>query len=171
MPTQVVLDGKGQMQEGRGGPEYRYFLDGEKIMWVPPEVHGQIEEAGAAGRIDGATPITITKEQSKRGAPVRWRVEVGPAIAQRPHTAGPRPDGKPYPNPTAAGRAPQPAAQLAANAPELPVTHADLMAQCIKDAIDLLRGAKSYAPEIVWDTQDVRCLAASLFIAQTGGRK
>ena len=39
----VVLEDSGVPQEGRNGPEFRYFLADHCIMWVPPEVHHQIQ--------------------------------------------------------------------------------------------------------------------------------
>jgi hypothetical protein len=63
---------------------------------------------------------------------------------------------------------PQPATQLAADAPELPTTDADRYAAALRDAIDLIRGAIQYEPSLTWTAADARAIAATLFI---GGRK
>jgi hypothetical protein len=216
IPTCVILAGAGQLQPSttNGADEYRYFLADEQIMWVPPAVHNQIVELGAA---EGDA---LTIERSKPGkAAATWIVHQadstghgysnGPSPAQAnadARTRNARPDLQPAqrmpaqeagrevrtagqgwtqreptsqaPPPSSAQdhqsgarthQQPQPAAQLAADAPELATTPADRMAQALKDAIDLTRGAKQYAPEISWSTSDIRAIANTLFI--DGGGK
>jgi hypothetical protein len=191
LPTIIELDGPGTQQASQSGAEeWRYFLRDERITWVPPAVHQQIVATGAD--YPGGT-YRVTKHQAKARAPITWEVErvdqpttAGYSNAASPTTEthydertpqgwtrreGPRPTPQPQsaprsqaPPPAAPQRQPQPAAQLADTAPELPITAADRMAQALKDAIDLWRGASNYAPELHYDAGDVRALAATLFI-------
>jgi hypothetical protein len=196
IPTVVELDGIGTLQASKSGDdEYRYFLRSNRIMWVPPAVHGQLESAQA----NTGDVFEICKRQAKARAPITWTVR--PAEApdaahghgyssgydeRTPqgwaHREGPRPTPQPTPQRAAAAAAaypppilppqrPQPAAQLAANAPELPITAADRMAAAMRDAIDLWRGATSYENSLQWNAADVRALAATLFIDGAKGTR
>jgi hypothetical protein len=192
IPTQVELDGIGTLQANqRGDDEYRYFLKNDRIMWVPPAVHAQLEAAQA----NNGDVVTITKGQAKARAPITWKVQLcedepGAGYSNAPSPAAnsisqstgagyrePGRERRPYTHPVqplapaapAPPRPPQPAAQLAADAPELPLTAADRMAAAMRDAIDLWRGAAQYAPDLHWDAGDVRALAATLFI--DGGKR
>jgi hypothetical protein len=198
IPTIVELDGPGTLQASKNGDdEYRYFLEHERIMWVPPQVHEQIVAAGAFH--PGAT-FQICKHQAKARAPITWEVieiadeprGAGYSNAPSPtqpqgyqertvqgwtHREGPRPQPQPQRHPTSQApppappirTQPQPAAQLAADAPEYPTGPADRMAAAMRDAIELWRGASSMEPGLIWNAADVRALAATLFI--DGGRK
>lgn len=197
IPTVVELDGIGTLQCSKSGDdEYRYFLRDNRIMWVPPAVHEQI--AAAEGNTGDA--FQITKHQAKARAPIQWEAQLieqrpGTGYSNQPPAAAPAP--RPQRDLRAAAYArdareashhqptsqaphqagareyqpPQPAAQLAADAREYATGPADRMAQALKDAIDLTRGAKQYAPELAWSTADVRAIAATLFIeGAKGGR-
>jgi hypothetical protein len=189
IPTIIELDDAGNLQPSTSGAdEYRYFLQHDRITWVPPAVHQQIIASGAD--YPNAT-FRVVKHQQKARGPITWEVarvdgpneRLGYSNAPTP-TTPPRP--QPYdsahtertPNGQWYDRAaaappqrsqPQPAAQLAAEAPELPITAADRMAAALRDAIDLTRGAATYEPAIAWTSADVRAIAATLFI--DGGRK
>jgi len=188
IPTIVELDGFGTLQPStNGADEYRYFLKGDKIMWVPPVVH----EAIAATNAGKGDAFRITKHQAKARAPITWEAspvthqpgngystenydrQPGQGWTKREAPQQPPTARRPMQTAPAAppARAPQPAAQLAADAPELPTTPADRMAAAMKDAIDLWRGAANYAPEIKWDAGDVRALAATLFIDGSKGAR
>lgn len=81
VPTAVILEGMGTEQSNRAGdPEYRYFLQHNGVMWVPPEVHGAIQQTNG----NNGSEYVITKQQPKRGAPVRWTVE---HVADEPQAA------------------------------------------------------------------------------------
>lgn len=186
LPTIIEIDGPGTEQaNGRGEPEFRYMLEGDRITWVPPTVHDAIVASGAD---TPGSVFRITKHQAKARAPITWQVEqVEPARGNgyssspsptrppmAPLTAGhenrPGPLAQPDPHAHRAGAhtQPQPAARLAADAPELPTTTADRMAQALRDSIELWRGVSAMEPNLRWDAADVRCLAATLFI---GGGK
>jgi len=100
-PVEVRLDGDGMptASTGRdGNPEYRYFLSGHQIMWVPDAVHAAIDRAQAG---DGAA-FAITKHRS----PKPWTVvhldadEPEPAAAQTPTPISQPRSIKPRPAPT-----------------------------------------------------------------------
>ena len=70
-PLTITLDRDGNPteQSNRAGEtEYRYFLEGHQIMWVPPHVHDAIEQAQAG---DGAS-----FEITRRRAPRNWDVRL-----------------------------------------------------------------------------------------------
>ena len=195
IPTQVILDGPGELQPSKNfTDEYRYFLQNGRIMWVPPEVHEQIIDSGAT---DG-DQLTIERSKRGKDAATWIVRSTNDARDARDDARGhgysneraPQPPpvqpAQPYDQPRmertaqgwtqrAAAQAPPPqrqqpqqAALLASDAPELATTPADRMAQALKDAIDLVRGAKQYEPELSWNAGDVRAIAATLFI---GGGK
>jgi hypothetical protein len=257
IPTIVELDGIGALQASRNGDdEYRYFLRQNRIMWVPPAVHDQIEQQmGNTGDV-----FEILKSQAKARAPITWTARltettrpihastngysnapsptkpnlectlteadrqrvvaeadarnsiVRPGAPQRdlraeayardaasyrqPTSQAPNPLHEfgiprspaetcscgrranaaiPGQTPTcprcAAQRQPQPAAATAAQAPELPIGPADRMAAALRDAIDLVRGAREYEPSLQWSTADVRAIAATIFIEQSKGAR
>lgn len=133
---------------------------------------------------DGRGPRRTTLDQQPPQPYATAHME--PTTQGWTHREGPRPVPQPQRQPTSqaapptlpralAGdypptpqRAPQPAAQLAADAPELPTTDADRMAAALRDAIDLIRGAIQYEPSLTWSAADARAIAATLFI---GGRR
>jgi hypothetical protein len=201
IPTVVELDGIGTLQASKSGDdEYRYFLRSNRIMWVPPAVHEQLESAAA----NSGDVFEICKRQAKARAPITWTVRpaetpvAGHGYSNQADThhdvripgqgwttrEGPRPQLTPqraataaaaYPPPILPAQRPQPAAPqrgpLAANTPELPLTAADRMAAALRDAIDLIRGAASYEPSIAWTSSDVRAIAATIFIEQSKGAR
>lgn len=71
-PVMVTLefdDGTPKTSEKYGREEFQYFLDGEQIMWVSPEVRELIRASGArAGD-------TIRIEKAKKGKAITWQVE------------------------------------------------------------------------------------------------
>lgn len=182
IPTQVILNTLGDLQASASGEdEYRYFLDPDQIMWVPPNVHQAIH----AEPIGAGDAITITRHKRGKEA-ATWTVEHD-SQAERAqakahgYSHAPSPTAPPQRQPAAQApparplasapqrTAPQPAVGLA---DELPITAADRMAGALRDAIDLTRGARQYEPSIQWTAADVRAIAATLFIAaEKGGQR
>jgi hypothetical protein len=189
LPTIIELEGPGTLQQSaNGAEEYRYFLQDERITWVPPAVHAQIVASGADH--PGAT-FRVTKHQAKARAPITWEVERVSTARGNGYSSAPAPQAPPVdhfertpgqgwtartapqqqPAQAQQRQQPQPAAQLAHDAPEFPTTPADRMAAALRDAIDLIRGAAHYEPSIAWTSSDVRAIAATLFIGvERGGR-
>jgi hypothetical protein len=198
IPTQVILDSAGELQPTKNGDdEYRYFLRANRIMWVPPTVHDQILASGASegdalviekskpGKAAATWIVGTTQDERANGystMPSRIDTPPTPPAAPRPQRELHSPEharyadaqraasqAAAYPPPIMpAQRAPQPAAQLAADAPELATTDADRYAAALRDAIDLVRGAQQYEPAMQWTAADARAIATTLFI---GGRK
>jgi hypothetical protein len=67
----------GQPQASKsGGEEFRYFLHGNKIMWIPPAAEAALRKHGE--------PDTVTITKQKIGTSITWLVEAPeeePAIA------------------------------------------------------------------------------------------
>lgn len=189
IPTQVILDGPGELQPSKNGDqEYRYFLDGQKIMWVPPEVHTQIQRHGARE----GDAITITRVKAAGRTASTWEVE---HEAEEPAEAAIRsaetaPASR-TPLPAAirhaeaariAQRRPQPPQLppplIAADAQELAITplHAQLFGS-LAAAIDAAHDAEAYAQAhgllVRFTAEDVRALAITAYIQTTrsGGRQ
>lgn len=183
VPTQVILDGIGFEQAGKNGPEYRYFLEDDKIMWVPPAVHAELTAAG----VNTGSLVQITKIKEGKAA-ATWRVEI-PRQARNygygqasPTNPPPADDFERRPNqgwvnrgpaqPPAGPRTqPQPAAALASGTPayEMDLSPVDRMAAALADAITLWAEAMQRAAEAGIDArpnaEDIRATAATLFIA------
>jgi len=174
----VILDGIGTEQAGREGPEYRYFLQQHRIMWVPPEVHAQIERAGG----NTGSTFEITKKKHGRYA-ATWEVV---EVADEPPSAGygeASPTRQANPQPAAARPAPTPV-KPAANGntstrqQQLPETSGEpfsaSMYACLCAAIRVSAEAEKFAQQIgrplAFETGDIRAMAASLFIHANGGR-
>jgi hypothetical protein len=159
----VTLEAPGVEQNGINGPEYRYRVEGNAIMWVPPEVHQAIEQARAGWPAE----FEITK------TPKGWLTV---HIANEP----PAPQPAPQPAPTAT-REPRPGAltgnpqqQSTAHQPgEEPYTATMHSALCA--AIRCAAAAEDYARSIgralAFETGDVRAIAATLFIHATQGSR
>jgi len=177
IPTQVVLDSPGELQQSKNGAdEYRYFLQGDQIMWVPPEVHQQIEHAGAT---QGDT-FTIAKVKVGKAA-ATWTVEQhadepGYGYGNPSPTTPPRLTSQPRPAPTPVTheRTAQGwiARQAAAPTPdarqEQPLTNTDKLSAALAAAIDAAAEASTYAHRkgvtLAWTASDIRAMAATLYI-------
>jgi len=176
IPTQVILDGDGELQPSKNGDEeYRYFLEADRIMWVPPEVHAQILRHGARE----GDAITITRVKAAGKAASTWTVEheaeepAGAALRAAETAPASR-------TPTPQQRPPATPRLLDSSTPEtdeLPITplHAQLFA-AIAAAIDAARDAEAYAQAhglvVRFTAEDVRALAITAYIqtARSGGR-
>ena len=184
IPTQVILDGPGELQPSKSGTdEYRYFLANDRIMWVPPEVHQQIERAQA----QEGDMLTITRVKGAGKTASTWQVEhhaEEPAAAAVRATSTAQAYRQPSPQQRAAARPASPPENgyTATDQPaqtrilaELPVTAADRLAGALAAAIDAAAEASTYAQRrgliLAWNAGDIRALAATLYIEhRTGGR-
>ena len=163
--TTVVLEGTGYQQDGRTGPEYRYFLGGNRIMWVPPEVHAQIQRLNAAA----GSELVITRHKTGRNA-ATWTVQ---EVAEEP--AQPEPATPPRSSRPAARPAPEPRStatqQQRIPEPDGAITS---MYAALCAAIRIASEAEKYAQQIgrpvAFETGDIRAMAASMYIHATGGR-
>jgi len=173
----VTADGPGIAQQGNNGTEYRYMLDGHRIMWVPEDVHRAIEAAAQQTARAGGSgwPIAVEITKRKEGP---WEVvhlvdEPGPALGYgkaSPTSARPTPAPPPKPaRPTAP--ASWPAAQVPPPA-EQPYSASMYTALCaaIRTAAAAEEFARQIGRAIAFETADVRAIAATLFIHAEGGR-
>jgi hypothetical protein len=166
VPVTVTLEFDGGKQvQGRYGPQFLYWLDGQRSMFVDANVHEQIRATGA---VAGDT-LEITRR--KKGRADEWEVvhildEPGQAAAPPPPPQTRRPSS-PVP---AAATAPRPTQQPA----PAPITRAttDLTAAFCQ-AIDALTEAREYGRraglDLRWDTGDVRAVAISIYIDKCKG--
>jgi hypothetical protein len=186
----ATLDGPGVEQAGREGPEYRYMLDGHRIMWVPPAVHEQIWRALGSNR-EQAYPATFEITKTKPGNP--WLVvhvaDEGPdangygaasPTQQRGNLNQPPPPAAMEPAAAAARPAPTPAPRAAIASAQAPLPDTDhtpysaSMYTALCAAIRTAQAAEKFGAEIgrpvAFETSDIRTIAATLFIHATGGR-
>ena len=189
IPTQVVLDSEPTMQQNASGAEeWRYFLAGEQIMWVPLEAHQQIQDAGA---VEGDSVVIEKRKRGKEAA--NWIVTTEPEPdarqALRNATTAPASRQPAPPRPTrgdnalparglAADPIPQPPTPDARQAVEESLTAADLLAGALAAAIDAATEASDYARRkglaLAWTAADIRAMAATLYIERAkhhGGRQ
>jgi len=196
--TRVVgINDAGTLAPGLSGDEYQYILHGEKIMWVPPEVHQLITRLNARG----GENLAITKQATGAGKDRRitWlvqRVQDEPTAATAP---------RPAPQPARTARPPQPAAALAADGTEpdwadihnadpypevqlptaparpatpqpapMPATDADALLNALCTAIDVAALAQAHAARrgypLHFEAGDIRALASGLMIERRDAR-
>lgn len=181
IPTQVVLDGAGELQpSNNGAEEYRYFLAANRIMWVPPEVHRQIEHQQAR---EGDC-LTITKSKPGKAA-AQWIVEQSADEPNYGYSGSPSPTRSTPPvrettddrvaRALASIPPPQQRPALAPPQAEAPLTTTDRLAGALAAAIDAATEASIYAARkgltLAWNAGDIRALAATLYIEHSkGGR-
>jgi pyruvate/2-oxoglutarate dehydrogenase complex dihydrolipoamide acyltransferase (E2) component len=167
-PREITIDGHGTPTETESqydGTQFRYFLDGHQICWVPPAVHLLMRKANAG--MDATFAIT------KHRAPKPWTVvhlEDGADTAREPE---PQP-AKKAPTAAPAAAPQQPAATTTPALEPLSKQAAEMLA-CLQDAIRVASRAQQFAREhahpLNFSTENVRSLAASLFIrAEKAGR-
>lgn len=170
-PQTITLEGEGVEQAARdGSSEFRYKLEGNRIMWIAPEAHVQILRAIADDPT--AQAFTITRRKSGKGA-ATWEVV---QHSDEPATWTP-PDRQPAPparttsqaKPGALPPQMQQPAPTAANGPMSDTLYTSLCA-----AIRTAAAAEKFAAEIgrplAFETSDIRALAATLYIHATGGK-
>lgn len=163
VPQVVMLSfDEGVQVDGRYGPQWQYFLEGSRIMWVDPEVHERIQATGARAGYE----LAITKH-SAPGKKTRWevaRLEEEPAEAGSAATpAPPAPTGTAKPEPAAPRTINQPPQGSAA-----PQEAADKLTACLCAAVDAALAAQQYAAQrgltLAWSAADIRAMAATLCI-------
>ncbi len=161
-PIEITLDRDGNPTESTardGSPEYRYFLNGHRIMWVPEAVHEAIQRANGGDMASFA----ITKHRS----PKPWTVIH--LDAQEPgygysNEAAP-PQAPPIPQQPAARPTPTPAPQDAADSSPMYTA----LCAAIRTAAAAEKFAASIGRPLAFETSDVRAIAATLYIHSTGG--
>jgi hypothetical protein len=138
------------------------MLQGHRIMWVPDQVHRDIERA-VAGQLSAT--LEITKAKAGPWLVVHIVDEPQPAPAARP-----APRGVPA---RAAGPLATQQEQLAHMPGEQPYSASMYTALCA--AIRTAAAAEVFAREIgravAFETGDIRAIAATLFIHATGGSR
>ena len=186
----VVLASPGiEQPNSTGAAEWRYFLEGEKVMWVPQQIHEAIQSASGGDPVGKA----FTLQRYKPGAaPFTWQVagphqppaSTGNAYRDRPNTGNLPRAGTPIqpgysatnqPAQTQPARPlgqPQPAAQMQPG--EVPLSLGDSLAGAFCASIDVAGSAMVYAKahgmQISFTAGDIRAMAATLFIRmQEGG--
>jgi len=150
-PMEIQLEGDGNPaeQEARdGSTEYRYFLAGRRIMWVPAEVHQAIQRAQAGANAQFA----LTKHK----APKPWTV-----IHLDDEPAAPQPAPSPA--------KPQSQPRTVASEPE-PTTMYTALCAAIRIASEAEKYAQQIGRPLAFETGDIRAMAASMYIHATGGR-
>lgn len=162
--TQVVrLEFKdGKEVPGRHGPQYLYWLDNNRSMFVDQDLHEAIQRM----QPQVGDELEITKRT--RGNP-KWEVIMSgeepahdePAAPPPPRSTPTRPD----PQPAFKRPDPQPTQTVSKSA-------ADLVSAFIA-AIDALQEAQAYAKrkglDFRFDTSDIRATAISTYISQCKG--
>jgi len=147
IPHHVVLEGNGTAQAGRDGPEWRYFLGGHRIMWIPQEAHAQIERLQASA----GSELIITKHKTGRNAATWTVAEAG--------------DAAPPPEETRTAKARN------AKAPETNEAGNQALYTCLCAAIRTAAAAEKFAASIgrplAFETPDLRALATTLYIEAT----
>lgn len=179
----IPYDENGAEQPSRNGDtEYRYFLAGHRIMWASPEVHAQIQ---ACDRNDGAT-FTITKRKTGRAA-CTWTVEqhVDEPAAAAIRAAETAPAARPRtPKQQQAAQAPADAyertprqgwtyrGEHAAPTPAAQPHGTMYTALCaaIRTAAEAEQFAAQIGRPISFSTGDVRAIANTIYIQDTGGK-
>ena len=169
LPQTVTLESAGVEQAGRDGtPEYRYMLEGARIMWVAEEAHRAIERAMQTDPQSNC--FSITKRKSGRGA-ATWEViqHADEPAAYTPPASQPRP--------AAARPAPQPAtpASTSTRQQRLPDATAEpysttlysCLCAAIRDAQEAERFSQQIGRAVAFETGDIRAMAATLFIHAT----
>jgi hypothetical protein len=166
-PVRVALKyGEGKLVEGRYGDQLLFSCTDGRRFFVPPLVGEEIAKLG----IRPGEPITITKcevtEGRKRTAVYQVDRDAGSPAASAPPMASP------------AAAAPKPAvapvpASAAPASPE-PLSLRRVMYDHYRAAIDILVEAEKYGKAkglaLEFNAEDVRALAATLFIERRGSQ-
>jgi pyruvate/2-oxoglutarate dehydrogenase complex dihydrolipoamide acyltransferase (E2) component len=189
-PALLTLESDGEEQPGRAGLQYRYFLGGGKIAWVDPPIHDAIQQSGA----HAGDTIKVARHETRNGnrrGPLMWSVHLHtqqqdepPAAAQEAtrmrqpppmyaEAAPARPAARQSASPAPA---PQPAAPAQATAEQSPLSsRSTAMAAALVAAVDAARTAESYSEahgtRIVFSSDDIRAMAATIYIGAPGGAR
>jgi hypothetical protein len=169
----VTIESAGTIQEGQYGPQMRYNLTENAIMWLDPAASDQIERATHGDPRE--TTWTISKRKAPNGR-ITWQCVQHEQPPNEPANHAPAPQAKPKP-------APRPAAAPAEITPQpsqaaIPPTDGDpwsaSMFQCLCAALRVAKSAEEYSVRIgrplALDSDSVRAIAVTLFIHATGGR-
>ena len=160
LPQPITLEGPGYPQEGKNGEEYRYFLHHppHSIMWVPPEVHSQIQRHTGSNAEGAELVITRHKTGKNHATWTVERIEDEPIAATAPPPPAPRPPAaRPEPTPPAAS-----------SQARLPYSESLYTALCasIRVAQEVEKFAQAIGRPLAFSTDDIRAMAATLYIQQ-----
>jgi hypothetical protein len=168
VPALVTMEfnsGK-KVADNRGGEQYQYFLEGQRIMYVDTEV----AELIIASRAKAGDTLEITKRERRIGQQKRvdWEVIHVPAndLTDEPDYAHAEPQGRPAPLQSQPRPAARPAAQQQPAAATASMTQQ--MANAFFAAVDAANVAEQYAQErgrrLILDADALRALAITIFI-------
>jgi hypothetical protein len=190
LPTIVRLDSDGELSPGRFGDQYRYFLDGGKIMWVEPQVHDLIQRCGAVEGDD----VCICKREVRNGNRKSMQWEVA-KVMEEPAEGNPRPAQMPPPprnareeeadaearaagaarrivDPPATRQNATPAPAEGSTAPQpLSLAQALMLALDAADAADRYAQAKLEWEHFSLDEDSIVKLAITAYIQSAGGKQ
>lgn len=156
--VQLEFDPPTEAREGRFGDQYMYFLAGNRIMFIEPELHTEIVKAGCGA----GSEVAICKRELRNAGRkhIQWEVvtqQEEPAADEAP---APVYDSRSKPRQASPAIAP-PAARATREA-----TSGNFMAAALKEAIEACDLASFEArPE------DVRALAITIYIQAHGGKQ
>jgi hypothetical protein len=167
-PQTVTLESAGVEQPGRDGtPEFRYMLEGQRIMWVAEEAHRAIERAMQTDPQSNC--FSITKRKSGRGA-ATWEViqHADEPAAYTPPASQPRPAAAPpAAQPARAADLQTQQRQLPAQGEPYSTTLYSCLCAAIRDAQEAERFSQQIGRAVAFETGDIRAMAATLFIHAT----
>lgn len=170
-PVEITLDDDGRPTDATardGSTEYRYFLAGHRIAYLPEAVHEAIQRAHAG---NDAT-FCLTKHTTKPWSVVHLEDEPrhdAPTPVSQPRTA--QPHDQPHEERTsqgwvARGQPPTPAAQ---EQPQLPAAATNYYTSLCA-AIHTVKLAEKYGQQIgrpiAFGCEDVRTIATAIFIQE-----
>jgi len=144
--VQLEFDPPTEAREGRFGDQYMYFLAGNRIMFIEPELHAEILKAGCGA----GSEVAICKRELRNAGRkhIQWEV-----VTQQEE-------------PTHEAPAPRSAPRQASPAIAPPRASGNFMAAALTEAIEACNLAGFDArPE------DVRALAITIYIQAHGGKQ
>lgn len=177
--TIIELEDDGKETEGKWGTQYQYFLAGNQIMWVEPDLRAAIWQCGARA----GNQVSITKREIKEGRTKRVQWEVQRVIEQAPRNTGGNSPAKPGPTQAAPAESqpsadpferfsdkprPKPEAPLEADQLDIPTIEGEQL-RALKAAIRIALHAQAYAKQvglpIMFNAGDVRAMATTMAIS------
>jgi len=144
--VQLEFDPPTEAREGRFGDQYMYFLAGNRIMFIEPELHAEIVKAGCGA----GSELAICKRELRNAGRkhIQWEV-----VTQQEE-------------PTHEAPAPRSSPRQASPAAAPPRVSGNFMAAALTEAIEACNLASFDArPE------DVRALAITIYIQAHGGKQ
>jgi hypothetical protein len=199
-PAMLTLESEGKEAPGRFGLQYLYFFDRGRVSWVEPEIHDKIQQSGAHAGDTIKVARHETRVGNRRG-PLAWTVHLQtqqqdeppeaaeeadrrmhqpppmyqePTAPARPAASQPAPQSRPLASQPAPRTATTPAQGAAAEQHPLS-TRTAAMAAALAAAVDAAATAESYAEahgkRITFSSEDIRAIAATIYIGAPGGAR